>query len=182
VKSRALLVLLLLPLMLSACWMGTHFYGDADLKAPIRPGLYRWIERSGDPGKGPFRVTVRGDGYTVITPLDGSAIDVAGFAPIPARAGLYVAWFERKDGDAVDENGIPYGLLDTRGREARLLVPICKVTRAVAERQGGTFLPDRKMPICYFSRRGDLEAALAALARRRDAVWSRLQPVPERPR
>jgi hypothetical protein len=168
----------LLALFLSACWVGKPFYSKDELRAPIRPGLYRTVGTDSPSDHGPYRVSVRPDGYTTIARLDGTESEVAGFAPLAGRDGRFVAWFEEKGGR---DEAIAYGLLERRGREYVASFPMCSETRALAEAVGGVFHQDSKVPICAFADRSSLEAGLARAAAEGPMETLRLVPIEGRP-
>lgn len=164
VSARARIWSALLPLLLTACWTGTPFYAAKEVRAPIAPGDYRTIGTDSPSDHGGYRVSVRADGYTSLAQLDGSETTVAGFAPLPGRQGLFVAWFQESLEKGWEPGTMPYGLLERRGREYLLSFPMCSDTRALAEAAGALFQPDPKVPLCRFPDRTSLEAGLARVA------------------
>jgi hypothetical protein len=154
----------LLTLVLSACWTGTPFYAAKEVRAPIAAGVYRTVGTDSPSEHGRYRVTVRADGYTSLAQLDGGDTTVAGFAPLPGRDGVFVAWFQESLEKGWEPGTLPYGLLERRGREYRVSFPMCSDTRALAEAAGALFQPDPKVPLCRFPDRASLEAALRRVA------------------
>jgi hypothetical protein len=162
--------------LLGGCWAGPLFYTDADLAAPLRPGVYALVEPDGTDEQPPMRISIRRDGYTRLDPTDGSEGDVHGFARLPGAEGLYVSWGHERDDD-VPGGGTIYSLLDARDGRYRLLMPLCSETRRTAEAAGARFVEDPKVPVCRFARRQALESALIALAERPGSEWLRLEPI-----
>jgi hypothetical protein len=161
-KAASLRLCALLPaLLLAACWSGKPFYSKADLRSPIAPGLYKAIEADSSGEQDRYRVSIRGDGYTIVAKNGGEPGPV-GFAPLPGRDGTFVAWPEEEERGK--DEGVSYGLLERRGSEYRLSFPVCSETRAIAEAAGGTFGADPKVPMCYFRTRASLEAGLRRVA------------------
>jgi hypothetical protein len=167
----------LLALILPACWVGKPFYTQDELRAPIRPGLYRTVGTDSPSDHGGYRISVRPDGYTVIARLDGAETEVVGFVPLPGRDGLFIAWFEKSPGGKWEaDDGMAYGLLERRGSEYVASFPMCSETRALAEALGGVFHADPKVPICGFADRASLEAGLRRVAAEGPMETLRLVP------
>ncbi|HEX8263768.1 MAG TPA: hypothetical protein VF547_12940 [Allosphingosinicella sp.] len=154
----------LLPLVLTACWVGEPFYAAEEVRAPIAPGLYRTAGTESPSDRSRYRVSVRRDGYTSLAQLDAGETTTVGFAPLPGEAGVFVAWFQESVEKGWEPGTLPYGLLERRGREYRLSFPMCRETRALAEAAGAVFLPDPKTPLCRFADRKSLEAGLRRAA------------------
>jgi len=167
----------LLPaLLLAACWAGKPFYSKADLRAPIAPGLYRAIETGSSREQDRYRVSIRPDGYTILAKQGAAEPELAGFAALPGRDGMFVAWLVQSTLKGDDE-GVTYGLLQRRGSEYVVSFPVCTETRTIAEAAGGVFKPDPKMPMCYFTDRARLEAGLRQVAKEGTLESLRLVPV-----
>ena len=160
-----------LLLLLTACWSGELFYSANELVAPIPAGIYQSEPNSSSEPK-LLRVTIRPDGYTAFAEPDRET-SIAGFAQLPDSEGRFVVWFREED---KDEHTLWYGLLEKRGAEYFLTLPICKETRSLAEAVGAQFVPDPKVPICRFPDRASLEQGLRRLAVEGTAEWVRLTP------
>jgi hypothetical protein len=174
------LAVLLPALFLAACWAGKPFYSKADLRAPIAPGLYRGIETGSSEEQGRYRISVRPDGYTVSARLDGGEAELTGFAALPGRPGTFVAWSKESPGKRDHDESVTYGLLERRGSEYILSLPMCSETRAIAEAAGGVFGADPKVPMCVFPDRARLEAGLRRVAAEGPMEALRLVPVREK--
>jgi hypothetical protein len=171
-------LLALLPaLLLAACWAGKPFYAKADLRSPIAPGLYRAIEVGSSEEQGRYRISIRPDGYTASARLDGGEVELTGFAPLPGREGTFVTWSEESPGKSGHDEGVTYGLLERRGSEYILSLPMCSETRAIAEAAGGVFATDPKVPMCVFPDRARLEAGLRRVAAEGPMESLRLIPI-----
>jgi hypothetical protein len=177
VATRSRLSAPLLALLLAGCWAGKPFYSREDLRAPIPPGVYRTIKTDSPRDQDRYRIIVRPDGYTALARLDGGEKEVAGFAPLPGRDGLFVAWFEESPGKQQDDASVTYGLLERRGPEFRVSFPMCSETRSIAEAVGGVFQPDPKVPMCGFPDRASLEAGLRRVAVEGPMESLRLVPI-----
>jgi hypothetical protein len=171
--------LALLPavLLLAGCWTGAPFYSQAELRAPIPPGLYRTIGTDSPSDQSRYRVSLRPDGYTSFARNDGGDTGVVGFVPLAGGENLFVAWFEEGGARGDDESSRAYGLLQRRGREFLISFPMCSETRALAEAAGALFQPDPKVPLCRFPDRASLEAALKSVAAMGPTESLRLVPI-----
>jgi hypothetical protein len=155
---------LLLALPLAACWAGKPFYSKEDLRAPIAPGLYRAIETGDNKEQDRYRVSIRRDGYTIVAKDAGTEPELAGFAPLPGRDGMFVAWLVQSTAKRDDDEPVTYGLLERHGSEYKVSFPMCSETRTIAEAAGGVFTADPKVPMCFFQDRARLEAGLRRVA------------------
>jgi hypothetical protein len=173
---------LFLALLLAACWEGKPFYSKDELRAPIRPGLYRTVGTNSPSDHGGYRISVRPDGYTLIARLDGAEMELVGFVPLPRRDGLFVAWFEEQTDKLGKDEGTAYGLLERRGDEYVASFPMCSETRVIAEAAGAVFHADPKVPICGFPDRASLEAGLRRVAAEGPMETLRLVPAAARGR
>jgi hypothetical protein len=169
----------LLTLLLTACWTGTPFYAAKEVRAPIAPGVYRTVGTDSPSEHGLYRVSIRADGFTALAQVDGTETTVAGFAPLPGREGLFVAWFQESLEKGWEPGTMPYGLLEHRGREYRVSFPMCSDTRALAEAAGALVQPDPKVPLCRFPDRASLEAGLRRVAGEGPMETLRLIPANE---
>jgi hypothetical protein len=165
-------------LFLVGCWTGAPFYSRAELRAPVRPGLYRTIGTDSPSEQDRYRVLVRRDGYTSFARLDGGDTAVAGFVPLPGSETIFVAWFEEGGARGEDESIRAYGLLERRGREFLVGFTMCSETRAIAEAGGALFVADPKVPLCRFRDRASLESALRRISVEGPMESLRLVPIP----
>ena len=162
------LAVVLLPLLLNACWLGKPFYAASELSAPISPGHYEMHDPDST-GRRQLSVSVRYDGYTSFKEASRDEYFI-GFAPLPGVNGRFVALVELdKESDG---KLLWYGLFEKRGSEYLLTLPMCEETRSLAESVGAKFQADPKVPICYFPDRSSLEAGL-----KRVATEGRAKPV-----
>jgi hypothetical protein len=177
-KAAWLRLSALLPaLLLAACWAGEPFYSKADLRSPIAPGLYRAIEAGSSEEQGRYRVSIRRDGYTMVAKNGRAEPELAGFAPLPGRDGIFVAWLAQSAAKSDDDESVTYGLLERRGSEYKVSFPMCSETRTIAEAAGGIFSADPKIPMCVFRNRAQLEAGLRRVADEGPVESIRLVPV-----
>jgi hypothetical protein len=176
--AASLRLFALLPaLLLAGCWAGKPFYSKADLRAPIAPGLYRAMEANSSEEQGLYRVSVRRDGYTIVAKNGAAEPELAGFAPLPGRDGMFIAWLAQSIATRGDDEVVTYGLLERRGSEYRVGFPVCSETRAIAEAVGGVFSADPKMPMCGFRNRAQLEAGIRRVAKEGPLESLRLVPI-----
>jgi hypothetical protein len=164
-------------LLLAACWTGKPFYSKADLRAPIAPGLYSAFEPGSPDEQDRYRVSIRRDGFTMLARNGAAEPELAGFAPLPGRKGMFVAWLARSTAKRDDGEPVTYGLLEGRGSEYVVSFPMCKETRTIAEAAGGVFTEDPKVPMCVFPDRAHLEAGLRRVAAQGPVESLRLVPV-----
>lgn len=172
-------VALVLALPLAACWAGKPFYSKADLQAPIAPGLYHAIESGTSEEQDRYRISIRRDGYTIVAKNGAAEPELAGFAPLPGRDGMFVAWLEQSTAKRDEDEPVTYGLLERHGSEYKVSFPMCSETRAIAEAAGGLFSEDPKVPMCVFPDRAHLEAGLRRVAAEGPMESLRLVPIGE---
>jgi hypothetical protein len=131
------LAILLLPLLLSACWMGPEFYQQSEATRALPPGLYKSAgsyERFNDDDDAQVTTRVRisytADGHIKArSQSDSDDVSEGILVPIDEAAGLYVVQMGLNEdmkwlGDPGDNTYI-YGLIRIRGDRYRLSLPRC---------------------------------------------------------
>jgi hypothetical protein len=167
-----LMMIALLSLLLSGCWVGHDFYGPADLRQPLAAGDYEAMELSRDRPIDESRVRIvhRSDGHLTATPIDARGREdhadasTMGFVPLDPAGRLFVTWqLSREPETGIHER--VYALLRREASGAFIwLLPRCQGREADAARAAGATIANTEgmVPTCRFSTREQLEAAFRA--------------------
>ena len=141
------LIVLMLPLILSACWTGPDFYADAPSVQPIVAGKYKVVriisdfdrveDRFGsDRGftgelNTKVRISYAADGDVVVTGgPDGGGDESTRLITLDEGQGLYVVQVDPSQGVTSLSKRI-YGLVRVTPDGYRLSVPLCDGTRRI---------------------------------------------------
>jgi hypothetical protein len=138
------LAILVLPLLLSACWMGPEFYQPAEATRALPAGLYKSAgsyERFNDKDDAQVTTKVR-ISYTANGHIraqsqsDSNDVSEGILVPIDEAAGLYAVQIgltqEMKWLGDPGNNSFVYGLIRIRGDRYRLSLPRCDGPRRVS--------------------------------------------------
>jgi hypothetical protein len=174
------LMILVLPLMLSACWTGPDFYAAAPSEAPIAAGQYKVVrivtnydrvnqdfDRDDrlDQGVGTtVRISYIADGdVQVANPGGDDSPDNTRLIALDADAGLYVVQVDPGQGVASLQTRV-YGLVQMVPGGYRLSVPPCDGTRRLKPGSRVVVKGLLFQKSCSFQDRETFEAAMREFA------------------
>ena len=155
------LVIGLLSLTLSGCWIGEGLYSNNDARIGIEPGVYRMSAQSEPPQV--TRVTLLANGMTQMTDKDGA--DVYGLVPLDPATGRFAVWFNDKDqkGSAKPAQFYFLGQKHADG-SFTLYMPECSGEEAEIARRAAAVVEEASgVSACRFKSRASLETALRQL-------------------
>jgi len=155
---RVLLVGLIF-VALSGCWVGRNLYSPSDARTVIPPGAYQ-ATGPGAP-KRLYRVSILPNG---LTQLDGGEKkEVYGFSPL--EHDVFVGWVQVEDAGPEDDNQL-YGLLVRQsGSVFMVYAPECRDEQAEIARKSGARIETDTSPVCHFPTRASLEKAMRLMPR-----------------
>ncbi|HYI47205.1 MAG TPA: hypothetical protein VEX35_01960 [Allosphingosinicella sp.] len=151
-------------LLLAGCWEGESLHSAADARPAIEPGLYRTVSETGEVSPSVLRISTQADGMTRFQAVPGGENEwmTIGFAPLDPEGRAFAAWTV-PGGIIEGGSAVTYGLLRRGGDGSYVyIVPMCDRSAAIAGAAGGG-LEGRDAPVCRFTSRASIEAALRAL-------------------
>lgn len=150
------LLIPLLALLLSSCWMGRDIYTPKDARQALAPGIYSMTDPDGKVHE--VRVSILGDGMTSISE-DGDE-DVSGFAPLDNEGRKFVHWMNIAGAEPKDPNQF-YQLAERRPDQSVIIyAPSCEAAEAEVARAAGAAIERGMAATCRFQNRASLEDAM----------------------
>ena len=151
------LLIAVVSLALTSCWLGRSLYAPSDARLAIRPGVYQVTEPDKD--KRVYRVSVLPNGLTQFD--TGEKAEVYGFAPLDRNT--FVFWVQIDDAGPKDPNQL-YGLAVRQSDGVFMLyLPECKDAQAEIARRNGAVIEEGTSPACQFLTRASLEKAIRSI-------------------
>ena len=153
-----LFAILIMPLLLAACWAGTGLYSDSDARPALTPGTYRM--EAGDEGQ-EVQVSILPSGLTQFEAKGEREKGIYGFAPLDEAGHAFVAWFT--SGEA-RESEQAYTLVE-KHPDGRITFyqPSCQGEEASVAKAAGAAIRSGMIPTCQFASRASLELAMREL-------------------
>ena len=166
-----LVAILLLTLLLAACWTGNALYSDTDARPALAAGIYRM--EAGDEIE-EVRVSILSTGLTQIESKGEKG--VYGFAPLSEGGQAFVAWFKTDDEPGAGEQ---FYTLVERQPDGRVTFyqPTCGGEEASIARGEGATVDTGMAATCRFPSRASLENAMRQLRPRDYGASMKLTPI-----